>query len=149
MLTSLLALLITLRSILRSRLDLQLEILALRHQIGVLQRSAKERPRLTSTDRLLWVSLSRIWPHLALDVGARQTRNGCGLASQGLPPILDLEGTARTTRTAGYHARDSGPDPQDVPGESHLGCTAHSWRTAQARHQHRREQCHQVHGPRL
>jgi hypothetical protein len=37
--TSLLALLITLRSILRSRLDLQLEILALRHQIGVLQRA--------------------------------------------------------------------------------------------------------------
>jgi len=63
MLTSLLALLITLPSILRSRLDLQLEILALRHQIGVLQRSAKERPRLTSTHRLLWVSLSRIWRH--------------------------------------------------------------------------------------
>jgi hypothetical protein len=62
MLTSLLALLLTLRSILRSRLDLQLEILALRHQIGVLQRAAKERPRLTSTD-LLWVSLSRIWRH--------------------------------------------------------------------------------------
>jgi len=63
MLTSLLALLIALRSILRSRLDLQREILALRHQIGVLQRSAKERPRLTSTARLLWVSLSRIWRH--------------------------------------------------------------------------------------
>src|SRR5215470_6003689 len=58
MLTSLLALLITLRSILGSRLDLQLEILALRHQIAVLQRSAKKRPRLTATDRLLWVSLS-------------------------------------------------------------------------------------------
>src|SRR5215472_8582107 len=54
MLTSLLALLITLRSILRSRLDLQFEILALRHQIGVLQRSAEKRPRLTATDRLLW-----------------------------------------------------------------------------------------------
>src|SRR5215471_11059076 len=61
MLTSLLALLITLRSIVGSRLDLQLEILALRHQIAVLQRSAKKRPRLTATDRLLWVSLSRIW----------------------------------------------------------------------------------------
>ncbi|HVH86171.1 MAG TPA: integrase core domain-containing protein [Terriglobales bacterium] len=63
MATSLLALLITLRSVLRSRLDLQLEILVLHHQIGVLQRSAKKRPRLTSTDRLLWVSLSRIWRH--------------------------------------------------------------------------------------
>ena len=61
--TSLLALLITLGSILRSRLDLQLEILALRHQIGVLERSVHKRPRLTSTDRLLWVSLSRFWRH--------------------------------------------------------------------------------------
>src|SRR5215472_3183159 len=48
------------RSLVRA-LDLQLEILALRHQIAVLQRSAKKRPRLTPTDRLLWVSLSRIW----------------------------------------------------------------------------------------
>jgi putative transposase len=61
--TSLRALLITLGSILRSRLDLQLEILALRHQIGVLERSVHKRPRLTSADRLLWVSLFRIWRH--------------------------------------------------------------------------------------
>src|SRR5262249_33840619 len=49
------------RSLIRSRIDLQLENLALRHQIGVLQRSLKKRPKLTSVDRLLWVSLSRIW----------------------------------------------------------------------------------------
>src|SRR5215469_14140508 len=59
--TSLLALFVTLRSILRSRVDLQPENLALRHQIGVLQRSVKKRPKLTSMDRLLWVSLSRLW----------------------------------------------------------------------------------------
>ena len=59
--TSLLALLIILRSLIRSRIDLQLENLALRHQIGVLQRLLKKRPKLTSTDRLFWVSLSRIW----------------------------------------------------------------------------------------
>ena len=59
--TSLLALFVTLRSILRSRADLQVENLALRHQIGVLQRSVKKRPKLTSMDRLFWVSLSRLW----------------------------------------------------------------------------------------
>ena len=59
--TSLLALFVTLRSILRSRVDLQVENLALRHQIGVLQRSVKKRPKLTSMDRLFWVSLSRLW----------------------------------------------------------------------------------------
>jgi len=37
-----------------------MEILALRHQVGVLQRSVK-RPRLTSVDRGLWVLLSRTW----------------------------------------------------------------------------------------
>ena len=45
----------------RSRAALQLEILALRHQLGVLQRCVK-RPKLTSADRLLWVWLCRIWP---------------------------------------------------------------------------------------
>jgi len=51
----------TLSSILRSRAALELEILALRHQIGVLQRSAVKRPKLTTGDRLLWIWLSRLW----------------------------------------------------------------------------------------
>jgi hypothetical protein len=42
MLISLAAPLVTLRSILRSRLDLQLENFALRHQIGVLRRSVNK-----------------------------------------------------------------------------------------------------------
>jgi putative transposase len=42
------------------RAALQLENVALRHQVGVLQRSVK-RPKLTSADRLLWVLLSRVW----------------------------------------------------------------------------------------
>ena len=46
---------------LRSRADLQLENLALRHQLGVLRRGSK-RPRLRQTDRLLWAWLSRTWP---------------------------------------------------------------------------------------
>jgi putative transposase len=61
MLISLTILFATLRSLFRSRVALELENLALRHQIGVLQRSARKRPRLTPVDRLLWVWLSRIW----------------------------------------------------------------------------------------
>jgi hypothetical protein len=45
---------------LRSRAALQIEILALRHQLGVLQRSVN-RPRLTKTDRLFWAWLSQGW----------------------------------------------------------------------------------------
>src|SRR6202521_6192810 len=61
MLISLATLLATLSSIFRSRAALQLENLALRHQIGVLRRSARKRPKLTSVDRLLWICLSRLW----------------------------------------------------------------------------------------
>jgi putative transposase len=61
MLIFLTTLLGTLSSMFRSRAVLELENLALRHQIGVLQRSAKKRPKLTPADRLLWVWLSRTW----------------------------------------------------------------------------------------
>jgi transposase InsO family protein len=61
MLVTLVAFLISLRSLVRSRVDLRLENLALRHQICVLQRSVRKRPKLTSRDRLFWVWLSCIW----------------------------------------------------------------------------------------
>ena len=44
----------------RNRAALQLEILALRHQLGVLQRSVK-RPKLTPADRFLWAWLCALW----------------------------------------------------------------------------------------
>ena len=48
-------------SAMKSRAALQVENIALRHQIGVLQRSAKKRLRLNDLDRLLWIALSRVW----------------------------------------------------------------------------------------
>ena len=56
-----LPLLAAVRSVFRCRAALELEILALRHQICVLQRGAKKRPRLTSVDRFFWAVLSRVW----------------------------------------------------------------------------------------
>lgn len=55
MLIFLTTLLVSVSSVFRSRAALELENLALRHQIGVLQRSARKRPRLTPVDRLLSV----------------------------------------------------------------------------------------------
>jgi len=51
----------TVSSLLKSRASLQMENLALRHQIGVLQRSAMKRPKLTAADRFLWARLSAVW----------------------------------------------------------------------------------------
>src|SRR5690348_7401226 len=51
----------TLSSIYRSRAVLELENLALRHQIGVLQRSTSKRPKSTSIDRLVSIDLPRLW----------------------------------------------------------------------------------------
>jgi len=42
---------------------MHLEILALRHQLAVLQQRTTKRPSLRSADRLLWVMLSRLWAH--------------------------------------------------------------------------------------
>lgn len=61
MLISLTLLLATLCSLFRSRAAIELENLALRHQIGVLRRSAAKRPKFTPGDRMLWVWLSRVW----------------------------------------------------------------------------------------
>ncbi len=45
----------------RSRLTMQMELIALRHQVAVYKQSIC-RPKLWPTDRLLWVWLSRLWP---------------------------------------------------------------------------------------
>ena len=46
----------------RSRAGLELEVIALRHQLAVLRRQRPSRPRLFSIDRLLWIWLYRVWP---------------------------------------------------------------------------------------
>ena len=50
------------RSFLRTQRDLAIENLALRHQIGVLERTVgKRRLRLGPVDRAFWAGLSRMW----------------------------------------------------------------------------------------
>jgi len=48
------------RAYFRTRADLQTEILALRHQILVLQRE-NPKPKLKPADRRFWVALSQFW----------------------------------------------------------------------------------------
>ncbi len=46
----------------RSRAALQLEIIVLRHQLEVLQRTRPARVRRTRLDRMFWLVLYRLWP---------------------------------------------------------------------------------------
>ena len=54
------ALLVSTLTVFRSRVALQLEVLALRHQLGVLQRSVK-KPHLNPSDRCSWARLCEAW----------------------------------------------------------------------------------------
>jgi hypothetical protein len=54
------ALLLLVSTVIRSRVSLQLEIVALRHQLAVCQRTTK-RPQISSGDRILWSWLLRHW----------------------------------------------------------------------------------------
>jgi putative transposase len=48
----------------RTRVALELKLVALQHQLAVLHRQRPGRPQLSSLDRLLWVLLYRIWPQV-------------------------------------------------------------------------------------
>jgi putative transposase len=45
-----------------SRAELELEVIALRHQLAVLRRQRPGRTRLSTFDRILWIWLYRVWP---------------------------------------------------------------------------------------
>ncbi|MGB7620610.1 MAG: hypothetical protein WBM06_26925, partial [Pseudolabrys sp.] len=46
----------------RKRMSLELELVALRHQLGVLQRTKRHPPMITPADRLIWGWLYRAYP---------------------------------------------------------------------------------------
>jgi hypothetical protein len=111
MLILLSALLSTLGSLFRSRAVLELEHMALRHQIGVLKRSARKRPKLTPADRLLWVFLSRVWGdwRSALDIVKPAT--ALARHRKGFRLFLDLEDPTWPGGSARHFLRGSRSDP--------------------------------------
>jgi hypothetical protein len=131
-------------SVLKTRAALQLENVALRHQIGVLQRSAKKRPKLSAADRLLWVWLSRVW---------RGWRSALVIVKPDTVVAWHRKGF-RMFWT--WKIRRGKPGRPAVPREvrelirrmsrekSGLGCAAHPRRTAEAGHRHRRDEREQI-----
>ena len=90
----------------RTRAALQLEILALRHQINVLRRvtarACTPAPRGPVPLDLAFALLAK----LALGPGHRQTGNVIAWHSPGIPALLDLEEPSRTNRQAGISKGD-------------------------------------------
>ena len=130
----------------RSRAALQLEILALRHQLGVLQRSVK-RPKLTPADRFLWAWLCVVWRSWQSSVFIVKAATVIAWHRKGFRLFW------------AWKVRHGKPGRPAVPKEvrqlynSHhelreptLGSSADSRRIAQAGHRHRRDQREQVPG---
>ena len=87
----LLSLLLTLRGSARTHAALQLEVLALRHQLQVLQRMRCRRLRLATADRWLWVVLSRIWTGWRTALVIVEPETVIGWHRRGFRLFLDLE----------------------------------------------------------
>src|SRR3989441_11456129 len=113
----LISFLLSFRVYFRTRSDNQLEILALRHQIVVLQRKTP-KPKLKPTDRRLWVWLSQCWASMALCAFDRETDNSRRLAPSRVSLVLDLESPTRTCRKAKRCERNTRIDP-DSRSEEH------------------------------
>ncbi len=116
----------------RSRNDLGLELVALRHQLAILKRQ-KPRPKLSRSDRLFWLTLRRLgpkWSTVLLIVNPEtvvrwhragfrwQQRRASGRGSYtscGRPPVI-----AMMQATDARYAHDSGriglPPLENTPG---------------------------------
>ena len=116
----------------RSRAALQFEILALRHQIGVLQRSVK-RPKLTPADRVLWAWLCCIWKGWQCGAFIMKAATVVGWHRKG----FGLFWSWKIRR--GKLGRPAVPTEvreliRMLSRENPLWGTSHSWRTAEAWH---------------
>ena len=80
----------------RSRLSMQLEFIAWRHQVSVYQQSVS-RPKLRPSDRLLWAWLSRLWPDWQQALAFVQPRT-VRLAEETVPGLL---ATSQPTKYTG------------------------------------------------
>jgi len=80
----------TLRSSVRNQRELALENLALRQQLATVKFRGS-RPRLSDSDRLFWVVLSRFWPKWTSAVHNCATGDSDSLASSGISLLLAVE----------------------------------------------------------
>jgi putative transposase len=129
-----------LRTSFQSRIELQLEVLALRQQIHVLERWRRARVRL-SRYRAFWLWLSHVWTGWRRALGHRPARDCPRVASPRLPAVLGMEepwpphwsstGISRRPRAHSQHVRREsalGRTPRWTANCSSWG-SPQTWRT--------------------
>jgi hypothetical protein len=89
----------------RSRASLEIEILALRHQLNILRRKSPKRPILGSIDRLVFVGLYGLAPDVLSALGNYQTGNRHSLAPHRFPLVLAVEVPAEWWPSKGARGR--------------------------------------------
>jgi hypothetical protein len=102
----------------RNRAVVELENLALRHQLHVLRRKRPGRLRLFTFDRMLWVLLYSIVAALFEDDGVGQAGNCDPMAPSGIQPVLAM---AFEMRAAVSGTRDSRSDSANEQRQPALG----------------------------
>jgi hypothetical protein len=130
----------------RSPAEREAEIVYLRQQLIILKRATPARPRLKTTDRLIFVCLYRLFPSLLDASIIFKPETPSTMAPKRLSPVLALEvaATGRPTRCLDRHPK---PCSAHQSREPSVGCPTHSWRAAQARDPGRPVDRGQVHGP--
>src|SRR5258707_14914776 len=132
-------------SLFKSKGRLEAENAALRQQLIGLQRKVRGRVQFTNSDRLFFIQLYRWCPSILKAIDDHPARDPCALASRWASSLLALEIPLRGRSPANPRGI-AGVDLADERGQSTLGCTAHSWRTAQARLSGSSVDRRQVHG---
>jgi len=118
---------------LRPRGSLQLEVLALRHQISVYQRTCR-RPRISPAERILWFFPGRNLGRLAPAPAVRETRYYHRLATHPLSRPLASPEPGWPTRTTSHRQGAPRAHSPPLPRQPDLGLASYRRGTGQARH---------------
>ena len=112
MLNLMLAFLAAIRIFFRTRLDISLEVLALRQQVAVLKRK-RPRPSLNRLDRFFWTTLRQTWPRWSdvLVIVKPETVVGWHRAGS---PVLALAITAARWPTQGERGDSDSRPPHGL-----------------------------------
>src|SRR3989449_7596875 len=119
----------TLRSTVRTHRELTLENLALRQQLAG-WKALQPRPRVTATDRIFWVALSRLWKSWRNSLQMVRPETAVGWHRQGFRRYWAWKSGRRRGRPAiRTELRDL---IRHQPRQSSMGCAEDSRRAAEA-----------------